>query len=77
MFKLRVKEVMDEKKVSMGKLSREANVPFNLVKRMRREPSTYKPHYDTLARVARYLRVPMEDLFLYEEDPPWGEGEQA
>jgi DNA-binding Xre family transcriptional regulator len=67
MFKLRVKEVLVEKSISMGKLSREANVPFNLVRRMCKDPN-YIPRSDTLSKVARYLKISMDDLYYYDED---------
>lgn len=46
----------------MGKLSREANVPFNLIRRMCKDPN-YQPRFDTLAKVARYLDVDPRDLY--------------
>ena len=55
MFKLRVKEVLKEKNISMGRLSREANIPFNLVRRMCNDP-TYQPRFDTLAKAAAIFK---------------------
>jgi transcriptional regulator with XRE-family HTH domain len=66
MFHLRVKEVMQEKAISQGKLSRGADVPINLVRRMVKDP-TYIPSIPTLTKVARYLDVPLESLF-YEDE---------
>lgn len=69
MFRLRVKEAIEAKGVSMGKLSREANVPFNLVRRMCKDPD-YQPRFDTLAKVARYLDVDPRDLYYDDEERP-------
>ena len=68
MFRLRVKEVLKEKGVSMGRLSREANIPINLVRRMCNDP-TYQPRLDTLAKAAKLLGVDASELY-YEERPP-------
>ncbi len=67
MFRLRVKEVLEEKQVSMGKLSRGADVPLNLVRRMVNDPK-YIPSTATLAKVARYLNVQMETLYYDDGD---------
>ncbi len=68
MFRLRVKDVLKEKGVTMGKLSRGADVPITLVRRMVNDP-TYNPTTATLAKVARYLQVPMEELYYDDEAP--------
>ncbi len=65
MHKLRVKEVMEEKGVSMGGLSRGANIPINTVRKLVRNTPGYSPNMDTLLRVARFLEVTLNDL--YEE----------
>lgn len=67
MFQLRVNEVRQEKKISMGLLSRKANVPLSVVQRLCND-TNYIPSVLTLIKVARYLKVPLEDLFIYEED---------
>ncbi len=71
MYKLRVKEVMGEKSVSMGALSRGANVPINTVRKLVRNTPNYSPTMDTLLRVATYLGVTLNDL--YEEVDPGSE----
>lgn len=65
MYRLRVKEVLKEKGVSLGKLSRGADIPINMVRRMVNDPA-YQPRFDTLAKVAAYLGV--EASLLYYED---------
>jgi DNA-binding Xre family transcriptional regulator len=68
MTKLRVKEVMQEKDVSMGMLSRGANVPINTVRKLVRNTPGYSPTMDTLLRVASYLGVTLNDLYEIEKD---------
>ncbi len=65
MHRLRVKEVMDEKGVSMGGLSRGANIPINTVRKLVRNTPGYSPNMETLLRVARFLGVTLDNL--YEE----------
>jgi predicted transcriptional regulator len=67
MFTLRVKEVLEEKGISMGRFSREANIPLNLVRRMVKDP-TYQPRLDTLAKAARYLKVDASALYIEDND---------
>ena len=67
MFQLRVNEARQEKKISMGLLSRKANVPLSVVQRLCND-TNYIPSVLTLIKVARYLKVPLENLFIYEED---------
>ncbi len=66
MYRLRVKDVLKDKGVSIGKLSRAADVPITLARRMVNDP-TYTPTFATLAKVAAYLNVPMEDLYYDDE----------
>ena len=66
MFRLRVKEVLKEKGISMGRLSREANIPYNLVRRMVHDPN-YQPRLDTLAKAARFLGVDAGELYYDDE----------
>jgi len=66
MFRLRVKQVIEARKISMSKLSRRADVPYNLIRRMVNDPN-YIPSIPTLSKVARYLGVPMDDLW-YDDD---------
>ncbi len=66
-YRLRVKEVLKDKGVSIGKLSRGADIPIGLVRRMVNDLS-YNPSGETLAKAARYLGVSVDDLFYYDDD---------
>lgn len=61
-FRLRVNEILKEKNLTTGKLSRGADIPISTVRRMVKDPS-YQPRLDTLAKAARYLRVSVDDLY--------------
>lgn len=62
MIRLRVKEILQEKGVSQGKLSRGADVPATTVRRLIHDP-LYRPSIETLDRVARFLGVKVDDLY--------------
>ena len=64
--RLRVKEVAREKGFSMGRLQRDANVAYNTVKRMFKDPY-YITTTETLGKLARALGVPPGELI--EEVP--------
>ncbi len=64
--RLRVKEVAKEKGISMGRLQREANVAYNTVKRMFKDPY-YITTTETLGKLARVLGVQPGELL--EEIP--------
>jgi len=49
--------------MSMGKLSRGADVPLNTVRRLVKDPH-YNPSSATLKKVADYLGVSMDDLYV-------------
>ena len=59
--RLRVKEVAKEKGFSMGKLQRDADVAYNTVKRMYKNPY-HVVTTDTLGKLARALGVPLGEL---------------
>jgi transcriptional regulator with XRE-family HTH domain len=67
MFRLRVKQVIEARKISMSKLSRRVDVPYNLIRRMVNDPN-YIPSIPTLSKVARYLGIPMDDLWYDDEE---------
>lgn len=71
MYRLRVKEVIKRKGATISGVSRGADLSINMVRRMCNNP-TYAPTYITLARVAEYLGVPMEDLYYKVEDEKEG-----
>lgn len=65
-FRLRVNEILKEKNLTTGKLSRGADIPISTVRRMVKDPS-YQPRLDTLAKAARYLGVSIDDLYYDDE----------
>jgi DNA-binding Xre family transcriptional regulator len=65
-IRLRVKEVAKEKGFSMGKLQRDADVAYNTVKRMFKDPY-YITTTETLGKLARALGVQPGELI--EEIP--------
>jgi transcriptional regulator with XRE-family HTH domain len=70
MVRLRVKEILQQKGMSMGKLSRASDISFNTIRRVCNDPS-YSPTLNTLVSIAKALNVSVSDL--YEEipdDPP-------
>jgi transcriptional regulator with XRE-family HTH domain len=66
MVRLRVKEIAERKGMSMGKLSRLADVSYKTVKRIYDDP-LYSPTVATLGRLAKALGVSTADLI---EDVP-------
>ena len=64
--RLRVKEIAKEKGFSMGKLQREADVAYNTVKRMYKDPY-YITTTETLGKLAKALGVSPGELI--EEVP--------
>lgn len=67
MYKLRLREVLAEKGLSMSKLSRDADVALNMVWRMCNDP-TYNPTSATILKIAKYLGVRVEDLFYEDQE---------
>jgi transcriptional regulator with XRE-family HTH domain len=67
MIRLVLKELLKEKHVSMGKLSRMSDVSQMTINRMCNNPTTYSPTLETLQRIAKALNVPVSAL--YEELP--------
>ena len=65
MIRLRLKELLEEKHVSRGKLSRMSDVSLMTINRMCNNPTTYSPTLDTLQKIAKALNVTVSDL--YEE----------
>ena len=64
--RLRVKEVAKEKGISMGKLQRDADIAYNTIKRMFKDPY-YITTTETLVKIARALGVQTGELI--EEVP--------
>ena len=67
MRRLRIKELLEEKHVSQGKLSRGADIPPNTIRRMIHDPN-YNPTAATLIKVADYLGVKLDDLYKEVKD---------
>ncbi len=65
-FRLRIGEVLKEKGLTTGKLSRVADIPLSTVRRMVKDPS-YQPRLETLAKAARYLGISVDDLYYDDE----------
>ena len=66
MVRLRVKELLQERNISMGKLSRLSDLSLSTINRVCNDP-TYSPTLNTLERIAKALGVHIQDLF--EETP--------
>lgn len=66
MIRLKVKEILQDRSVSMSKLSRSSDVSFSTISRICNDPR-YSPTLNTLERIARSLGVAISDL--YEETP--------
>jgi DNA-binding Xre family transcriptional regulator len=71
--RLRVKEVAKEKGVGIGKLQRSADVAYNTVKRMFKDPY-YITTTETLGKIARALGVPPSELI---EEVPDDKGQRS
>lgn len=61
MVRLRVKELAEQRGYNMSSLSRAANISFNTVKRIYRDPYR-STSTETLERIAKVLGVPTGDL---------------
>jgi putative transcriptional regulator len=62
MVRLRLKELLQEKKVSMGKLSRMSDVSYSTIARIVND-ERYSPTLIILERIAKALDVKVADLF--------------
>ncbi|HEU0003191.1 MAG TPA: helix-turn-helix transcriptional regulator [Ktedonobacteraceae bacterium] len=65
--RLRVKEVAQQKKISQGGLSRQANIDLRTLRKIYREPTSIVTT-ETLGRLATALNVDVS--LLLESDPP-------
>lgn len=61
MVRLKVKELAEQRGFNMSSLSRAANISFNTVKRIYRDPYR-STNTETLERIAKVLGVPTGDL---------------
>jgi len=62
MIRLRLKEVLQEKKMSQSKLSRLADVSMSAIQEMYHDPY-HDPALSTLHRIAKALHVNICDLY--------------
>ncbi|HEU5377352.1 MAG TPA: helix-turn-helix transcriptional regulator [Ktedonobacteraceae bacterium] len=67
-YRLRLKEILREKGISQGKLSRGADVALNTIRKMVSDPN-HTPNVYTLRKIADYLGVTLDDLFVNDETP--------
>ncbi len=75
MIRLRIKEIAQEKKISMNKLSRLSDVSLNTVAKIYKDPH-YNINSHTLDKIARALGVTPSSLMEQEPDPPTSSQEQ-
>lgn len=68
MLRLRVKELLEEKGITQGRLSRGADIPTSTVRRLIHDKD-YQPTLGTLDRVAKFLGVTVDDLY-YDDGKP-------
>jgi len=61
MLRLKVKDIARERGLSMGKLSRLADVDYTTIKRMY-DDKKYSPTIETLHKVAKVLGVSLDEL---------------
>lgn len=66
MIRIRLKEVLKEKNISMSMLSHESKISFSTISRIINDKN-YSPTLSTLERIAKALNVPVSAL--YEEVP--------
>ncbi len=71
MIRLRIKEIAQEKKISMNKLSRMSDVSLNTVAKIYKNPH-YNINAHTLDKIARALGVSSHDLLVDEDTPKEG-----
>ncbi len=69
MARLRVKEIAQSKGVSMGLLSRRANLTLGVIRKLWRNPH-HDASFSTLQKIAEALNVSVKDLIEDEEMPP-------
>ena len=73
MVRLRVKEIAKQKGISMGKLSRAADISYRTIQRIYNDRA-YIPTIPTLEKIAKVLGVPTGQLL--EDVPDEGSPDQ-
>lgn len=61
-IKIRLKEVLKEKNISMSQLSHKSFVSFSTISRIINDKN-YSPTLNTLERIAKALKVEISDLY--------------
>ena len=62
MIRMKLKEILQEKHMSMSKLSRLSDLSFSTISRIINDEK-YSPTLNTLERIARALHVEVSDLY--------------
>ena len=66
MVKIRLKEILEEKKISQGKLSRMSDVSMNTIQMLYHNPNQ-DVLLSTLVKIAKALEVNLWDLVIVED----------
>jgi transcriptional regulator with XRE-family HTH domain len=61
-IRLRVREIIEAKKINQSQLSRKADIPINTIQSMVRN-EYHDPRISTLEKLAKALGVRIEDLY--------------
>jgi transcriptional regulator with XRE-family HTH domain len=69
MVRLKIKEIIDSRGISMAKLSRMADLNYNTVLELCRDPY-HDAAISTLERIAQALKVPISEIMEEETLPP-------
>jgi len=67
--RLRIREIAEQKGMSMGLLSRKANVTLGVVRKIWRNDQ-HDASFNTLQKIAQALGVPVSELIEDGEAPP-------
>ncbi|HEX7737587.1 MAG TPA: helix-turn-helix transcriptional regulator [Ktedonobacteraceae bacterium] len=70
-FHLRVKEILEARKIPVGRMSREANIPITMARKMVKDPN-YIPSIPTLDKVAKYLGLSIDELYTNDDSDETG-----
>ncbi len=69
MVRLRIKEVAQEKGISMNKLARITDLNLGTVRKLwRNDDPNYDPALSTLQKIAHVLDVPLQELLVPEQE---------
>jgi transcriptional regulator with XRE-family HTH domain len=68
LIRFKLKEVLADKHISMGKLSRLSDVSYSTISRIANNDASYSPTINILQRIAKALNVSISDLYYEETD---------